>query len=379
MLEYQRDMYVAFLDLTAAFDNVDRNKVWKVLEERGIPYKLRKVAESVYREVYGRVRINGRISSKFNMEKGLKQGDSLSPLLFNLLMDKVTKECNNKTRNCKTKIGHWHLVPVNIQSLTFADDKALIAETPDKLQQIVRSWEDKTRDMDMIVNPNKSKILHITKNKENRIQNICITLNGEQLENVEQYKYLGTIFTSNGKISEEIKQRIKQATNVYYSINRTIIGKQEVSTKTKLQVYNSIYKPILLYGSESWPMTSRIEQQITAAEMRFLRKVANKTRRDLERNVKIREDLGTTSITTQIESKQLKWYGHVKRMHKDRIPRKVWEARVEGKRSRGRPRATWLQNIERAGKKRNKNLVEMNGLLTDRKKWKHFTEIDPTP
>ena len=142
---------------------------------------------------------------------------------------------------------------------------------------------------------------------------------------------MGTIFTSNGKISEEIKYRIKQASNVYYSISRTIIGKQEISTKTKLQVYNAIYKPTLLYASESWPTTTRIEQQITAAEMRFLRRVANKTRRDLERNTKIRDDLGLTPITTQVETKQLKWYGHVKRMPKDRIPRKVWEARVDGK------------------------------------------------
>ena len=120
-------------------------------------------------------------------------------------MDKVTKECNNKNRNHRTKIGPWNFIPVHIQSLTFADDIALIADTPDKLQQIVRSWEDKTKEMGMIVNPNKSKILHITKNKENRTRNINITINGTQLENVEQYKYQGTIFTSNGKISEEIK------------------------------------------------------------------------------------------------------------------------------------------------------------------------------
>ena len=113
--------------------------------------------------------------------------------------------------------------------------------------------------------------------------------------------------------------------------------------------------------------------------MRFLRRVANKTRRDLERNTKIRDDIGLTPITTQVETKQLKWYGHVKRMPKDRIPQEVWKARVDGKRARGRLRATWLQNIEFAGKKRNKSLRELNQLLTDREKWKHFTEKDPTP
>ena len=149
-------------------------------------------------------------------------------------------------------------------------------------------------------------------------------MNGQKLEVVEQFKYLGTIFTRNGKISEEIRHRTKQAsTNIYYSINQTIIGKSEIDKKTKLQIYDTIYKPTLLYGSESWPLNSKIEQQVTAAEMKYLRRVAGKTRRDLERNIKIREDLNVKPITTDLEVKQLKWYGHMKRMGKERLPRRI--------------------------------------------------------
>ena len=144
---------------------------------------------------------------------------------------------------------------------------------------------------------------------------------------VDQFKYLGTIYTKNGKISEEIKYRIRQATNIYYSINQTIIGKHEINTKTKLQIYNSIYKPTLLYGSESWPINSKIKNQITSAEMKYLRRVAKKTRRDHERSSKIREELGVRQITIELEDKQLKWYGHMKRMGKEKLPRKIWEAK----------------------------------------------------
>ena len=126
------------------------------------------------------------------------------------------------------------------------------------------------------------------------------------------------------KKSEEIKYRIMQATNIYYSINQTIIGKHQINTKTKQQIYNSIYKPKLLRGSESWPINSKIKNQITSAEMKYLRRVAKKTRRDHERNSKIREELGVRQITTELEEKQLKWYGHMKRMGKERLPKKIW-------------------------------------------------------
>ena len=204
-------------------------------------------------------------------------------------------------------------------------------------------------------------------------------MNNELLEVVDQYKYLGALFTKNGKINEEIKHRIKQATNIYYQINQTIIGKTEIDTKTKLQIYKTVYTPTLLYGAESWPTNDKINQQIQAAEMKYLRRVANKTKRDKERNTKIRETLKVTPIGYDIENRQLKWYGHVKRMDKNRIPRKCLEARIEGKRSRGRPRRTWLDSVITTGKNRNKTLSELNNLCMDRKEWKKWIEKDPTP
>ena len=113
--------------------------------------------------------------------------------------------------------------------------------------------------------------------------------------------------------------------------------------------------------------------------MKFLRKISNKTKRDLVRNTKIREDLKVKPIMEQLEASQLKWYGHTKRMDKNRIPRKIMETRMEGKWARGRPRTSWMDGIISAGKKRSKTLAEMNRLIAHRKEWKKFTESNPTP
>ena len=70
----------------------------------------------------------------------------------------------------------------------------------------------------------------------------------------------------------------------------------------------------MTYGSETWARTTKIDSQIVAAEMKYLRRVVDKTRMDRERNTKIREDLQIRPITQTIQEKQLKWIGHTKRM-----------------------------------------------------------------
>ena len=79
-------------------------------------------------------------------------------------------------------------------------------------------------------------------------------------------------------------------------------------------------------------------------------------------------------MTEYIEEKQLKWYGHVKRMGMERIVRKSIEAKEWGKRTRGRPRVTWIDNIEKYGKERGKTLRELEKTTRDREKWKKLAD-----
>jgi hypothetical protein len=62
--------------------------------------------------------------------------------------------------------------------------------------------------------------------------------------------------------------------------NNTIQGKKEVKPKTKIQIYKSVYIRTLIYGTESWPVTTKYENRIIATEMKFLRRIVGKTRRE---------------------------------------------------------------------------------------------------
>ena len=242
-LDKNKSVYLALLDLTSAFDIVPKQEIWKALEEMRVTDKLRRAIQSVYKTVKGRVRICGDTSDIFYMSKGLKQGDSLSPLLFNILMNEILR--NSKILQPKTKIGHYNLAPVYLQCLVYADDIMIITDSEHKLQEAINVWNSELEKKGMKLNKKKSKLIAINKQEELDNNRMKITCGWEDLEWVNSCDYLGVRIQSNGKIDNEITNRINKASKVYHSLNHALISKKEISKITQMQVYNSIYKPTL--------------------------------------------------------------------------------------------------------------------------------------
>ena len=161
--------------------------------------------------------------------------------------------------------------------------------------------------------------------------------------------------------------------NIYHTINNTTIGKKEISRDAKMLIYNSVYLPTLTYGAESWTLTKNQEEKLNMPEMKYLRRVAGKTRRDRVRNNIIREEVGQTAIQEHIKKKELRWFGHLNRLDENRIPRKVFEARTEGTRTRGRPRMEWEKYITDIAKEKGKSLPEVKKLSKNRKEYRKWT------
>ncbi|KAK3507209.1 hypothetical protein QTP70_010211 [Hemibagrus guttatus] len=170
-----------------------------------------------------------------------------------------------------------------------------------------------------------------------------LQVGGEVLPQVEEFKYLGVLFTSEGRMDREIDRRIGAAAAVMRSMYWSVVVKKELSWKVKL----SIYVPTLTYGHELWVMTERVRSRIQAAEMSFLRRVAGRSLRDRVRSSVTRQGLGVEPLLLHIERGQLRWLGHLFQMPPGRLPGEVFWACPTGKRPRGRPRTRWRDYVSR--------------------------------
>ncbi|KAI3377397.1 hypothetical protein L3Q82_008587, partial [Scortum barcoo] len=168
-----------------------------------------------------------------------------------------------------------------ISSLLFADDVVLLASSSQDLQHVLERFAAECEAAGMRISTSKSEAMVLDRKRV-----VCpLRVSGEVLPQVEEFKYLGVLFTSEGKMEREIDRRIGAASAVMRSVYRTVVVKKELSRKKRSSsIYRSIYVPTLTYGHELWVMTERTRSRIQAAEMSFLRRVAGRSLRDRVRS-----------------------------------------------------------------------------------------------
>ncbi|KAK3558314.1 hypothetical protein QTP86_014701, partial [Hemibagrus guttatus] len=228
-----------------------------------------------------------------------------------------------------------------ITSLIFADDVVLLAPSSLDLQHALGRFAAECEAAGMRVSTSKSEAMVLDRKK------VACTLQvgGKVLPQVEEFKYLRVLFTSEGRMDREIDRRIGAAAAVMRSMYRSVVVKKELSRKAKLSIYQSIYVPTLTYGHELWVMTERVRSRIQAAEMSFLRRVVGRSLRDRVRSSVTREELGVEPLLLHIERGQLRWLGHLFRMPPGRLPGEVFRACPTGKRPQERPRTRWRDYV----------------------------------
>ena len=120
-MEYNQSVHYLFVDFQKAYDFTHTDMLWKCMEEFKIPKKLINICRTCIQKTRSAVRIEGTLSSFFENNTGLKQGDSLSPILFNLALQKVIQSI--KMVSSGIKLGKEQL---NV--LAYADDIVLIGK-----------------------------------------------------------------------------------------------------------------------------------------------------------------------------------------------------------------------------------------------------------
>ncbi|CAG9830357.1 unnamed protein product [Diabrotica balteata] len=92
-----------------------------------------------------------------------------------------------------------------------------------------------------------------------------VTIDPYNFKRVESFKYLGATITTDNDITEEIKGRIQAANRCMYSLHNTIKSKSLTRT-SKIRVYKTVIRPVLMYGCETWTLTKAMESKLRCFE-----------------------------------------------------------------------------------------------------------------
>ncbi|KAH7691384.1 endonuclease-reverse transcriptase, partial [Aphelenchoides avenae] len=258
---YNKPVEVAFLDYACAFDSPDRERIYQLLESDGVPKKLVRIIREMNTGSQAVVRTRSGCSQPFPVATSVKQGSVLGPLLFNYVIDAIMRA------SAKDFNGGVQLIPSAkvLTDLDYADDIALLSTCREELQMFIDRVAENAARFGLRLKPVKCELLSACPGEANPI-----TVNGEAIKKVKSFCYLGSIITADGSVKEDIAQRIRKARTAFTTLSQCL-WRTNVSHRMKLRVYATAIRPILLYASETWPLTQCEQERLNRAERSFIR------------------------------------------------------------------------------------------------------------
>lgn len=382
-MEQNTKLCISFIDISKAFDSVNREMLFKLLEKAKIPPSIRTIIKIMHEETFAAVKTENEISDNFQVCTGVKQGCVMAPALFLLYMHAITQitidRCDAgvnihfrsdldmfSRRNLKAKSK---IERKNIQDLMFADDAALIAETPEDLQHLLNTFVDVANQFGLKVNVDKTKCMFINCSSSN------IYIDSTALGTVNVFKYLGNNIASDGSCDKEIDHRISAAARAFGSLYHRVWKSHELPIKTKIRVYETVVLSSLLYSTETLTLLERHKKRLNAFHQRCLRSMLHIKWQDRVANEDVLKRSNSMGIENIIKIRRLRWAGHLSRMPTNRLPQQIVLGELEkGKRNRCKPKKRWIDSIKDDLKSLNINIGEWRELAADRTAWREETK-----
>ena len=167
------------------------------------------------------------------------------------------------------------------------------------------------------------------------------------LPTVQYFKYRGPTIDRGGGASEDVENRVTKEWPTWRELSGVIYDKK-IPTKLKFLIYQTVIRPTLLYGCETWPMPVKDEKRMATTEMRMVRWAMGVSLLEHRRNEELLEEANVEPIATVMRRGRLEWFGHIKRRDESENIRAVAEMKMEGKCPRGRPKLRWYDTVRRA-------------------------------
>lgn len=361
--EFGINTHHLFVDFKAAYDSVYREELYRAMIEFGIPGKLIRLVRATMAESRSCVRIQGDLTNEFICRRGVRQGDGLACLLFNIALERAVRDAGIQRDGTI-----WNKM---VQLLAYADDINIIGRTVTAMKGAFLALVRAAKKMGLTVNEEKTKYMSTDAKRD--INNITI---GEYtFERVQAFKYLGSIVTPDNSVLPEAQQRILTANRCYYGLSK-YMKSRDVTRATKVFLYKTLIRPVLTYGSETWPLTKELERQLLVFERKVLRRIFGPVREGdtwrIRHNEELRLLYNEVDIVQFIKLGRLRWAGHVQRMPDTAIPKKIRTLQPEGRRRVGRPRGRWIDGVNADA--RSLGIQNWWTVALDRRRWRKLLE-----
>ena len=239
---------------------MDHNKLWKILEEMGIPEHLTCLLRNLYAGQEATVRTGHGTTDWFQIGKGVRRGCILSPCLFNLYAEYITRNAGLEAAQAGIRIARR-----NINHLRYADDTTLMAESEEELKNLLMKVTEESEKVGLKLNIQKTKIMAsgpIT----------SWQIDGETVETVSDFILRGSKITADGDCNHEIKRRLLLGRKVMTNLDR-ILESRDITLPTKVRLVKAMVFPVVMCGCESWIVKKAERRRTDAFEVCCWRKL----------------------------------------------------------------------------------------------------------
>ena len=231
--EFQINMYFCFIDYAKAFDCVDHNKLWNILNKMGISLRNLSVGQKAI------VRTGHGTTDWFKIGKEEHQGCILLPCLFNLYVEYIMQNARLDEAQAGIKTASRGR---NTNNLTYADDTPLMAESEEELQSLLMKVKKETEKSGLKLNIQKTEIMPFGPISSWQIDE-------ENVETVSDFIFLGSKITADGDCSHEIK-RHRLLGRIAMTNLDSVLKSRDITLPTKFHLVKTMVFPAVIYGCE---------------------------------------------------------------------------------------------------------------------------------
>jgi len=284
--EWQIPVWIAAVDFKKAFDSVTHAAIWEALHEQGVPSSYIGLLDKLYSSQTAAVKTDRR-SRCFNIDRGTKQGDPLSSLLFNCVSENVMRKVKHKWNHKRWGLPlQPHRTTSNmLTNLRFADDVLLVATSLPQLSSMIADLSVEARKTGLQLHPDKTKIMHNDcrttdgppqRRTPSNIKVLNMTI--DILPTHDSTKYLGRQLSFQDPHRTELENRISFAWRRFYGLKQELTG-HRYALADRLRLFHGTVTPTILYRCEAWTLTTKLENRLKRTQRQMLRMILHAPRR----------------------------------------------------------------------------------------------------